>query len=215
MPVPIRDITGEVFGKLTVIGLSHSKEKRSFWFCRCECGNETIARKDALSNGHTQSCGCLRRGVVSEISRAHGMTMGLKRCEPEYNIWRAMMSRCFNPKNEHYQDYGGRGIFVCDEWRCYENFYNDMGSRPTKEHSIDRSNNDLGYSKDNCRWATKVEQATNKRNTVWVEMVDGLMPLSSASRKYGIPKATIRKRLLRGVDKSQLHLPRVPTRRER
>jgi len=121
--------------------------------CLCDCGIQKNIRLGSLGNGHSKSCGCSRR----EINKTHGMTH-----TRVYSIWEGMIQRCTNKKSTGYDNYGGRGITVCEEWRDFNNFYADMGLPPDRK-TLDRKNNDIGYCKDNCRWATWKEQHSNKR----------------------------------------------------
>jgi len=162
-PPPI----GEKFGRLTVIGEVHvagtrrgSRDSRYDWLCRCDCGNERTVQKRAVTSGHTVSCGCLGKSHLADWKRTHGM---YKR--RIYLNWATMLQRCGNPNNPHYPRYGGRGIRVCERWKTFENFYADMGDPPSRSHSIDRVNNDRGYSPDNCRWATRSQQLLNTRRS--------------------------------------------------
>lgn len=144
------------FGRLTRIGpwFSIGKKERSA-VLKCQCGQLSVHRKKELANGQTKSCGCLRRDALT----THG-----KSKTPEYRAWVDMISRCHNPKHRHYSEYGGRGITVCDQWRkSFDNFFRDVGQRPAVNLSIDRINNDQGYFKENCRWATQSQQTRNCR----------------------------------------------------
>lgn len=144
---------GEKFGFLTIIG---SSDKRAgghvYWLCRCECGNEKEIHGLHLRRGKVTSCGC-------KVGTFHGLSK-----TPEYRIWANMKRRCHNPKYRQFHYYGGRGIAVCDEWRAsFLAFLSDMGHRPSPELTIERIDNELGYSKGNCKWATQAEQNLNKR----------------------------------------------------
>lgn len=154
---PRDDLTGQTFGYLTVIATGPVRGKSREYIFRCVCGNLKPARKDHLRNNRVTSCGCKHQEVVEKHGHARGGQI-----TPEYTVWCAMVSRCTNTKNNRWYRYGARGISVCPEWSTFEGFIKDMGLRPSPDHSIERKDNDLGYSADNCVWATRSEQARNK-----------------------------------------------------
>jgi hypothetical protein len=150
---------GTRFGRYVVIGnAENSASGETRWLCRCDCGTVKIVQRGDLRNGHTRSCGCLRREIASVNSMTHGHSRS-----SEYAIWRGMFTRTTKTSSESFHNYGGRGIAVCDRWRKFENFLADMGSRPSRRHSIDRINNDGNYEPGNCRWATPSQQSRNAR----------------------------------------------------
>lgn len=162
MTYNLKDMTGQVFGELTVISRApNNSQRRARWLCKCSCGNTTVVYGKHLRNGNTKSCGCL--------SRPHGMK-GTR----FYRIWTGMKTRCTNPNHEWYKHYGGRGITFEERWSDFINFRDDMYTSYLEHVTIHGENNttlerkdgNLGYSSDNCTWATRKEQSRNARRHV-------------------------------------------------
>ena len=167
----IMDITGRKYGRLTAVKhLGKNQGGRHHWLCECECGNTTNSVTALLNAGKVRSCGCLASELSSErtskLMTKHGNCTRKNRT-PEYDAWRSMVKRCTNKNTKQYKDYGGRGISVCAEWLgSFETFLSDMGSRPSPDMSLDRIDNDGNYEPVNCRWADKVTQMNNRRNSL-------------------------------------------------
>jgi hypothetical protein len=192
------DIKGQKFGRLTVVERTGTNAgKQPIWLCRCECGGHAYVPSNALRGGKSKSCGCwnleVRRAVVVLRNTTHG---GSK--TPEYRTWRSINDRCHNPNDTCYEAYGARGIAVCDRWReSFANFIADMGQKPTPKHTIDRIDGTKGYSPDNCRWATMLEQQNNRLNNHFIEAFGKRRPIMEWSRMTGIGRATIWNRIVR------------------
>jgi len=147
---------GNKYGSLTVIdNAQNDRHGKTHFLCKCKCGTVKSVSSTYLRSGRTKSCGCLMGSRRETYGRSRS---------PEYRAWSRLQRRCNNPKDEKYKDYGGRGISVCDRWvDNFNNFFMDMGPRPSNNHSIDRIDNDGNYCKENCRWATDEQQRANKR----------------------------------------------------
>lgn len=187
--------TGARLGRLTLVSQETFTKNisRSRWLCRCDCGQTKIVSYEGLRAGNTKSCGCLRKEVTRDRSFKHGL-----RSSPEFDTWSNMRSRCNNPKNKHYADYGGRGISVHPEWdNDFRSFLRDMGFKPTPQHTIDRMDNSKNYQPGNCRWATQTEQANNRRSSLRYEFEDKqltireLLPFCSNGISFNTLRARI------------------------
>lgn len=181
------------YGELTVLRLvdGGNSEQRT-WLCKCNCGRDTVARERYLRDGHKRSCGCL----LSKSHIRHGETKTRL-----HKIWDSMLARCEYNKHVHYNNYGGRGIYVCDEWKQYESFrdwarangYNDT-------LTIDRKNVNGNYEPDNCEWKTMKEQQNNKRTNKIITYGGVSRTLSEWAECTGIPRNTLRMRICAGWD---------------
>ena len=169
------NMTGKRYGRLVAIEFSHKTERREyFWLFKCDCGNQKKINGSSVRKGVTKSCGCLSKEIAAKRKKTHGMSK-----TKTYHVWNNMRGRCFNEKDPSYKNYGARGITVSERWLTFENFLEDMG-HPPEGLSIDRIDNELGYSKENCRWTDISTQNTNKRP--WKESATGIKNISFSER---------------------------------
>lgn len=185
-----KNLTGMRFTRLTVMEeFVHKTDQRTRWICRCDCGNVVTVLSSSLATGNTKSCGCYQKDNPSNLS--HGMTGS-----PEYRAWENMRQRCHRKESVEYHRYGGRGITVCDRWLLsFEDFFLDVGKRPSELHTLDRINNNGHYEPGNVRWATRKEQSANVCRNVNVKINGVTKILSEWCRIYGISKNTVRNRI--------------------
>lgn len=187
------DLTGQRFSRLVVTAPAERDSSGTRWYVRCDCGTEKIVRTTHLRNGKTLSCGCLSQQAASARRRTHGKTR-----TRVYRIWRGMHTRCTNPNVPCWPRYGGRGIYVCDRWQSFENFFADMGQPPSSTHEIERIDNDKGYEPSNCKWATRTEQTNNKRSNVFLEYDGRRMTVAQWAAFLGVNVKRFYKRLYLG-----------------
>jgi len=163
--------------------------------CRCSCGKIVGVLMRSLRSGRSTSCGCKKKGWHGGLSTRYATT---------HQCWWAMISRCTNKKDKDHPRYGGSGISVCKRWMIFSNFLSDMGPRPNTKMSIDRRDGSKGYFLLNCRWATAVEQGSNRKDNVLLQVGKKTMSISSWSRETGVPWSTIRRRMKQGVALSKI-----------
>lgn len=184
------DLTDKTFGRLTVTGPAIRRAGRVHWQCRCECGSTPVVFVGSLRAGRTESCGCLRAETTAARNHAHGGTS-----LPEYRVWLSMRTRCTNSAEPSYPRYGGRGIQVCERWESFENFLADMGSRPTRHHQIERTDNDGNYEPGNCRWATRSENCNNRVSSRVLVHDGRTLTLAEWARETGLNSHTVANRI--------------------
>lgn len=191
------DLSGQIFGRLTVLNCEGPAKNRIMtWRCACSCGNEVVCRGDHLRSGKILSCGCLNQENRSTNTRTHG-----DRHTRLYNIWTHMKQRCKNQNRDNFKHYGGRGIKLCSEWEKDFTAFRDwaMANGYRDDLTIDRNDGDGPYSPENCRWATKEDQANNTRRNHRISVYGEELTIAEAAKIYGVNYDTLQQRISRGV----------------
>lgn len=194
-PSQIKDLTSRTFERLKVIEFAGlNKYGQATWLCDCQCGNRKVVAGYRLKGRHTKSCGCLQPETARRMKYIHGGSY-----TPEYDAWKAMIQRCTNVKNPSYFRYGARGITVCTAWRkSFQRFLEDMGPRPSPQHTLERVDNSAGYSPENCIWATHSEQARNTRHNRRITFRGQSRSVGEWAEVVGIRAGTISWRIRSG-----------------
>ncbi|UVD43225.1 deoxyuridine 5'-triphosphate protein [Enterococcus phage TJE2] len=210
-----KSLVGKTFGRLTVIKDSGERATNGsiLWECKCSCGKTSLVRGSELIGGRTKSCGCYSTDVLKKVATKHGLSKVNGKPTKLFRAWASMKQRCYNKNHASYKDYGGRGITICSEWR--ENFeaFHDwaMTNGFSDDLSIDRIDNDKGYSPDNCRWVDAKTQIRNRRNTVTYEWQGKEYTRAELSRLTGINEQTIASRLNKGFSLEEVLFSKVGT----
>ena len=188
------DLTGMRFGRLVAMEREINGPKNVSWRCKCDCGTEKWIRLSHLRSGNTRSCGCGASDASRKRSTKHGM-YGTR----TYRIWMLMHQRCSNPKSTSYPFYGALGVRVCGAWATFERFFADMGECPGDAHSLDRFPDRKGnYEANNCRWATKIQQARNTKANRWIEFNGSRRTLAEWCELLDLPYGRTKARLKAG-----------------
>jgi hypothetical protein len=193
------DKSGTTVGRLKIYRIVHDSKGKLRYQCSCSCGVTCYPNKGDVDFGKTNSCGCGIRAATRQRNYSHRMT-GTK----IHGVWTTMLNRCRNPKMLKYRDYGARGIKVCERWKKFENFYEDMGQCPADGMSIDRIDTNGDYCKENCRWATAEEQALNTRRNRLVTFNGKTLPMSIWCKRFDLIYSTAINRLNKGMPAEQI-----------
>ena len=190
MPKKI-EMIGRKFNRLFVLSEACKRNCHYFYNCKCDCGKEVVVGGMNLRSGNTKSCGCLQRESVIKSKTTHGLSG-----TTEHNSWAGMIQRCRDKNHFAYKYYGGRGIKVCKRWqKSFQNFIDDMGSKPSAKHTLERIDGNKNYSKENCRWATMAEQNLNKKDNHFITFNGKTQTMKEWSDEVNINYDTIRNRV--------------------
>lgn len=186
------DLTGVRVGRLVVESYAYTRDKKAYWNCVCDCGNKCVVGAKNLRKGIARSCGCLKKESMRKVASKHGLSSTRL-----YHIWTGMKGRCYNPNNPRYNSYGGRGILIHEEWlNNFESFYNWAISNGYAENlTLDRIDNNRGYSPDNCRWANQKQQCNNKSNNHLLTYNGKTQNITQWAEELGIGRRTLTDRL--------------------
>ena len=196
------DLTGKVFGRLTVIEFSHNGSNWSvYWKCRCSCGAYIVVRNNNLLSGNTKSCGCQKLDSSRAMCTVHNL-----RRHPLYNVWAAIKQRCNNPQDKNFHYYGGRGIKLCDAWNnSFVDFYNwAIGNGYQKGLTVDRINNDGNYEPANCRLVYVIDQHNNTRSNRYLTYMGRTLTMAQWARELGIDYRRLQSRINLGWDMDRI-----------
>lgn len=198
---------GKKFGRLVILSYEgKAKFSKTLVKCLCDCGEIITKELPDVRNGHTKSCGCLRKEATAKnktgnrfkLKNKERLTHG-KTYTPEFYVWSSIKVRCMNPHSKAFKNYGGRGITVCDKWlHSFEAFLGDLGERPSPKHQIDRIDNDGNYCPENCRWSLVVENNNNKRTSKLITFNNRTLSRAEWEREIGLSRGMIRSRLIVG-----------------
>ena len=212
----LKDLTGQRFGRLTVIERADTKGKRTMWLCKCDCGREKSIGSHNLLTGNTSSCGCLWKETVPSYNKENNTRHGDSHTKL-HKAWLNMRYRCFNKRCKFYDNYGGRGITICEEWSVYENFRDwALANGFANGLSIDRIDVDGNYCPENCRWVSEKVQQNNRRVNNYLTLNGTRHTIQEWSEITGIGWTTINERLKNGwtVEKALTKKPGKYKRKE-
>lgn len=196
-----RDLTGLRVGLLCVLECvgKPANSTQKYWKCICECGGTKVVSGSQLRRGKCKSCGCVELLNRKTMSTTHGLSG-----TAEHGIWTDMRKRCENKNHSHFHRYGGRGIAVCDRWKSFEAFYEDMGVRPSSKHTLERKDNDGNYCPENCVWALRKQQARNRSTTRFVVFRGERMSVAELAERTGTPYRRLHRMIVkRGLSAEQ------------
>ena len=194
-----KDLSGIRFGRLVALEYAgNDVANKVLWRCGCDCGGVKVTRAENLSKGSTNSCGCLANEQKKAAAQMRDHEFTRTKWPVEYRAWNAMIRRCYDKKHPSFSRYAGRGITVCDDWiDSFPTFCADMQRCP-EGSTLDRIDNASGYARNNCRWATRKEQANNRRSNTLITCNNETLNISQWSARLGVSQSTIASRLAYG-----------------